>query len=294
MSQNPSTISSRHLFGQMILSSRPISWINTAFPFAAGYLASGGSLSWYFIVATLYFLIPYNFLVYIVNDVYDYESDIKNPRKNSIEGGILPPDTHNIMLGVTALLNVVFLGYLLIFSERAPAIILALVAVAAISYSWPPLRFKERPLLDSINSSIHFVGPLVFALALTGWNQSYWPYVMAFFLWGCASHAFGAVQDIVPDRQAGIISIATRFGARRTVVLSFWLYVLAGACIVLAGWPSIVMCLPLALYVAMVFPYRNLSDNESSRANAGWRRFLLLNQLSGFTATLLLIFSYLH
>ena len=40
-----------------------------------------------------------------------------------------------------------------------------------------------------------------------------------FFLWGAASHAFGAVQDVVADREAGIGSIATVIGARATVRL---------------------------------------------------------------------------
>ena len=35
-----------------------------------------------------------------------------------------------------------------------------------------------------------------------------------------ATHAFGAVQDVVPDREAGIASIATAFGARATVRLA--------------------------------------------------------------------------
>ena len=42
----------------------------------------------------------------------------------------------------------------------------------------------------------------------------------AYFLWGAASHAFGAVQDVVADREAGIGSVATVIGARATVRLS--------------------------------------------------------------------------
>jgi 4-hydroxybenzoate polyprenyltransferase len=57
--------------------SRPVSWPNTSYPFVIGYLLTLGMMpsEWQlvaFIVGTLYFIGPYNLLVYGVNDVYDY------------------------------------------------------------------------------------------------------------------------------------------------------------------------------------------------------------------------------
>lgn len=274
---------------KIVVSSRPISWINTAFPFAAGYLATGGSLNAYFFLATFYFLIPYNCLVYVVNDVYDYESDLRNPRKNSIEGGLLPPETHRFMLVATALFNAVSLVYLFMHGDLVSNIFLALIVFGAISYSMPPLRLKERPFLDSMNSSFHFVSPLVFAMLITGWQPIYWPFVLAFFFWGCASHAFGAVQDIQADRAAKIASIATYLGAANTVRLSLVLYVACMVLLVICGWPAVLVCLPMLGYVAMVLPYRDLTDKHAEKANKGWRKFLLLNQFTGFVVTLILI-----
>ena len=40
-------------------------------------------------------------------------------------------------------------------------------------------------------------------------------------------HAFGAVQDVVPDRAAGIASIATAFGAARTVRIALVAWIVA-------------------------------------------------------------------
>ena len=37
-----------------------------------------------------------------------------------------------------------------------------------VAYSAPVLRFKERPVLDSFTSAMHFVGPLLYALVLVG------------------------------------------------------------------------------------------------------------------------------
>ena len=45
-------------------------------------------------IGTLFFLIPYNVLMYGINDVFDYASDLANPRKGGIEGALLPRRLH--------------------------------------------------------------------------------------------------------------------------------------------------------------------------------------------------------
>ncbi|WP_323825079.1 UbiA family prenyltransferase, partial [Pseudomonas aeruginosa] len=81
------------------------------------------------------------------------------------------------------------------------------------------LRLKERPFADSVTSSIHFFSPAVYGLVLAGatWTWQLVAVLVAFVLWGIASHAFGAVQDVEADRAADISSIATARGARWTV-----------------------------------------------------------------------------
>ena len=83
---------------QIVLSSRPISWINTAFPFAAAYLLSTREIDLTLIIGTLYFLVPYNLAMYGINDVFDYASDLANPRKGGIEGALLSPRIHRATL----------------------------------------------------------------------------------------------------------------------------------------------------------------------------------------------------
>src|ERR1700712_248407 len=86
--------------------SRPVSWVNTAYPFAATYLVLGGGFTPLFFIGTLFFLIPYNLLMYGINDVFDYESDIRNPRKNSIEGAREQKAFHPVIVWSAILLNV--------------------------------------------------------------------------------------------------------------------------------------------------------------------------------------------
>ncbi|MDD9206864.1 UbiA family prenyltransferase, partial [Georgenia sp. 10Sc9-8] len=119
-----------------------------------------------------------------------------------------------------------------------------------------------------------------------------WAVLAAFFLWGAASHAFGAVQDIVADRRAGIGSLATVLGARTTVRLSLAAYVGAGLLLLPVPWPGPLASLLVLPYLGMVWPYRSVSDRDARRANHGWRQFLWLNYLVGFLVTMLLIWAW--
>ncbi len=276
----------------LLWSSRPVSWINTAFPFVAGYLATQGlHTTWVFWVAAFYFLIPYNILIYTVNDVYDYESDMLNPRKGGVEGAILPKTLHPFLLRSVVACNIPFLVAIAFGVPLYSGLLLALIVFDALAYSIPLTRFKEKPVVDSISSSFHFVSPLLFALSLTTWHSSYLPIVGAFFLWGMASHAFGAVQDIVPDRKANIHSIATYFGAKKTARLCASLYGLAIILAATTGLPGVIVGIASLPYLAITLPYINLTDKKSATANRGWRHFMKINQFVGFVVTVLLILS---
>jgi 4-hydroxybenzoate polyprenyltransferase len=279
---------------KLLYSSRPISWINTAYPFAAAYLATGGAVDALFLWSCFFFLIPYNVLIYVVNDVYDYASDSKNPRKNSIEGGLLAPELHRFMLLATACITSVSALPIILLTEPIELFTFTALVVGAVVYSAPPFRTKERAFLDSLTSSFHFVGPMLFAFILTGWRPEYTGYIFAFTLWGCASHMFGAVQDIKSDRQAGIRSIATALGATKTVRLSIVLYGLAALMVSTYGFPQTIVGAGLLLYILVTYPYRNIPDSKSSQTNHGWRQFLLINQIIGALITILIVWEFTH
>ena len=62
----------------LVLASRPLSWVNTAYPFAMAWLLATGRADAVFWVGVVFFLIPYNIAMYGINDVFDYESDLAN------------------------------------------------------------------------------------------------------------------------------------------------------------------------------------------------------------------------
>nr|WP_297428286.1 prenyltransferase [uncultured Actinotalea sp.] len=280
---------------ELTLSSRPLSWVNTAYPFAAAYVTSTREVDAALVIGTLFFLIPYNLLMYGINDVFDYESDLKNPRKGGVEGALLDTRLHRTTLLASTLLPVPFVAYLVAVGDPLSWAVLAFSLFAVVAYSAPRLRFKERPVLDSMTSSTHFVSPALygFVLAGEGISTAAWIVLAGFFLWGMASQAFGAVQDVVADRAAGIGSIATVLGARPTVWFAFALYAVGGLLMLALPWPGPLAAVLVLPYLGIVWQFRGITDATAETANKGWRQFLGANYAVGFLVTMLLIWSAL-
>ncbi|GAA2011812.1 prenyltransferase [Brevibacterium samyangense] len=320
---------------ELLLASRPISWVNTAFPFGAAYLLAGAPVDLVFVLGCLFFLVPYNLAMYGINDVFDYESDLRNPRKGGVEGGLVSREVaavvHPRILWASAAICLPFVLFLLVVGSWVSNAILVLALFAVVAYSVRGLRFKEIPVLDSLTSSTHFSAPAWLGVALAAADgrsedladvatsgavtvlghgaaealptPAGWLVLLAFFLWGCAAHAFGAVQDVLPDRAGGLRSIATAFGARATVRLSTMTFVVAGVVLVagglfgpggvfgggFAGWPVAVAGLLAVPYVWNTGRFWNVTDDTSAGTNRGWKLFIRLNYVVGFLATLLMI-----
>lgn len=276
---------------QLFVASRPVSWINTAYPFAAAYLLTAREIDATWLIGTLFFLIPYNLAMYGINDVFDYESDLRNPRKGGAHGAVLDRRWHAFTLWAAGISCAPFVVYLLIVGSPLASAVLVASLFFVVFYSAPPLRLKERPFADSVTSSIHFFSPAVYGLVLAGavWTWQLVLVIVAFALWGIASHAFGAVQDVVADREAGISSIATVRGARWTVRFALACYAAAGVVMLFTAWPGPLAAVVVIPYLVAVWPFRNVTDETCGEVTRGWRLFLWLNQLAGFLVTLLLI-----
>lgn len=275
----------------LFVSSRPLSWVNTAFPFAAAYFLTTRQIDLTFVLGTLFFLIPYNLAMYGINDVFDYESDLRNPRKGGVEGALLDTRMHRPTLIASVVTTVPFVVYLVIVGSPLSWLVLAISLFAVVAYSAKGLRFKEKPFLDSITSSTHFVSPAVYGLVLAGavFTPPLWAILGAFFLWGIASHAFGAVQDVIADREGGISSIATVIGGKATVRFAVIAYLLGGVLLLFSAWPGPLAAILVLPYAAVCAPFWNVADAQAETANRGWRRFLLLNFITGFFVTMLMI-----
>ena len=274
----------------LVVSSRPLSWVNTAFPFGLTYYLFVGQFDALFVVGTLFFLIPYNVLMYGINDVFDYESDLRNPRKGGVEGALLGPELHRPMVLLSTLLPMPFLVPLILWGSLLSTGVLALALFFVVAYSAKNFRFKEIPFVDSVTSSLHFVMPAVFAMALVGAELTGLSLTLlaSFFFWGMASHAFGAVQDVVADREAGVGSIATAIGAKGTVRFAVVLYLVAGLVVLVTPWPLPLIAPVALLYVGALAPWWSVSDQDAWKANRSWKWFLGLNFVAGAVVVLVL------
>ena len=213
--------------------SRPVLWINTIGPAVVGVWLAGDLWRWEALPLLLWLTLPFNLLIYGVNDVFDQETDAKNPRKGTLEGArISPSEVRPIALGVL-LTNTPFLLYFLLFYPWDANLWLLLYAVLFVGYSAPPLRFKAKPYLDSLSNAA-YAFPLVFVPLALG-EGVLWPAALGLMAWSAAKHTFDAVQDINEDRNAGIRTTAVRLGARGVVVWSGAWWALATVCFALVN-----------------------------------------------------------
>ena len=211
--------------------SRPRFWLYEAATF--GLVGTVGALqglsffsNWHYWVFALYFLIPANILIYGINDIFDYETDKLNPKKgdNAYEA-LVGPEKSRALWKWIILTNVPFF----FFVPLTTPLILSFVAFVffASMYSAYPIRAKIRPVLDSLFSAGHYVATGVFGYYLAGGAQFPVVGVIAGILWAVAMHAYSAVPDIKADFQAGLRTIAIMIGARSTIYLCWFLYLLA-------------------------------------------------------------------
>lgn len=252
--------------------SRPVLWVNTIGTTVIAMWLSGYLWTWEIVPILIWVTFPFNLLIYGVNDIYDQDTDADNDRKGGYGGAkIKPSETKMIGWGVI-LTNVPFLVY---FAATLPVAAVAWMALYAFSfwqYSATPLRFKGRPILDSL-SNADYAFPLVFVPFALG-VQPVWAAAIGLMTWSMAKHVYDAIQDIDEDREAGIRTTAVAFGVRGSLVWSgFWWVVstvlfawvnipVAVVNAVLAGWlifaqwrqPTVERARSLYRY-SVAFPY---------------------------------------
>jgi 4-hydroxybenzoate polyprenyltransferase len=259
--------------------SRPRFWLYVFGPYLIGLSAAASDkndfLAFEVLYFGLYFILPANLLIYGINDIFDFETDRRNPKKAEYEM-LVRPESHRGLVRVILLLNVPFiLAAVLLAPNALPS--LAAFLFFSVFYSAPPIRAKTIPIVDSA-FNILYVFPAAFAYQmLTG---SFMPLIIfiASGLWTMAMHAYSAIPDIEVDRDAGVSTIATLLG--KTGTLAFCLAAYASAAALAwkyLGYFSIALG---TVYAAMIFISWISSDNEGIFSI--YRRFPIVNAVIGF------------
>lgn len=228
----------------------------------------------------LYFLLPANLLIYGINDLFDYETDILNAKKQGYEAVLAPSlwsSTWSWILALNAPF-VIMAPWLL-----PPTAVLALLAFLffGLGYSVPPLRAKTKPFLDAF-FNILYVFPALVSFGFVGLPPLV--LVIAGTCWCMAMHAFSAVPDIKADTAAGIATVATVLGKTKTITFCLFLYLLSGAL-------SFQYLGLLAVALGSAYALLMLASLKSDEAKLFkiYKLFPFVNLTAGFLLTLKII-----
>ncbi len=104
-----------------------------------------------------------------LNDIYDYESDRRSRRRRTVWGAVVDDAERPLVwCAALAMVPLVLLSGTATGNQYNVAAVTCLVLVAWL-YSVPPVRFKERPPLDSLANGLgYFLLPLVMGYSLGG------------------------------------------------------------------------------------------------------------------------------
>src|SRR5215208_241336 len=109
-----------YILGSVILRllyiSRPVLWINTVGPATIGMWLTGDLFVWAALPVLLWLTLPFNLLIYGVNDVFDQETDAMNPRKGTMEGARIDRSEVRPVVLVVVFTNAPFLIYAFLFA----------------------------------------------------------------------------------------------------------------------------------------------------------------------------------
>lgn len=269
--------------GRLVHISRPVLWINTIGTGVVGVWLTGALMDARALPVLLWLTLPFNLLIYGVNDIYDQETDAANPRKGSLEGARIDPSEVRLIAWAVAAVNLPFLVYFALALPLAANLAIALYALVFVYYSAPPLRFKARPFLDSLSNAAYALPLVVVPLALG--VAPVWPAAVGLMTWSVAKHAFDAVQDIVEDREAGITTTAVLLGPRGTALWSGAWWVLSA---VLFAQVSVPVAL-VSVVIAGVLVVRLLRDPTPANGHRLYPLSVAYPYVAGTFAGVLLV-----
>lgn len=213
---------SKNLIFKFFKISRPRFWFYLAGPFLLGFVSSADSvyefLTARFWLLFLYFLLPANFMLYGINDLFDTDTDILNSKKINFENKAVGLEKSLTKVGVVISLLFVLVPLLLLNSKSL--ILFLLFLFLSVFYSAVPFRFKSRPVLDFMSNVLYMLPGLIIFYDKTGALPNIFVILSASF-WIFAMHLLSAVPDIEPDFKAGVKTSAVYFGAQKSLWICF-------------------------------------------------------------------------
>jgi 4-hydroxybenzoate polyprenyltransferase len=234
---------------RLVTISRPVLWVNTVGTTALAMWLAGDLWRWDVVPFLLWATLPFNLLIYGVNDIFDQDTDALNTRKGGLEGARIAASESRLILAAIALTNVPFIVY---FCVTLPLDSLAWVLayiVIFVQYSAPPLRFKAKFYLDALSNAA-YAFPLVF-IPLAWGEAPVWGAAIGLMAWSIAKHTFDAVQDIDEDRASGIVTTAVKEGPHRAALWSAIWWGMSTVCFAFVNIPVAIVNAAIAGWLLM-------------------------------------------
>ncbi|MGC8863458.1 MAG: prenyltransferase [Armatimonadota bacterium] len=233
----------------------------------------------------VFFLFPANLMLYGLNDLFDTETDSRNPKKGSVEHKLRHSE-HNVAVIAVAAALLTAIVVAAVQHTREASITMTVFTALAVFYSAPPIRFKARPILDSASNVLYALPGFLGYIQAGGSSVPAGAVVVA-GLWTAAMHLFSAIPDIESDRSAAVHTTATLLGFRKSLAACAILWTAFAATVVLQAslWPWSL--------AAVIYPGIGLTLlflNRDAIYRFYWR-FPLINAGSGMFAFFVLALS---
>lgn len=195
-----------------------------------------------------------NFFLYGINDYFDRDTDLLNPKKKTHEHLLENTEYRRVLVGS----GIVFVCALYIFfqlTQPLAKVFFTLFVALSFWYSAPPFRFKARPVWDAYSNVLYALPGFVAYTELTG----LFPHVsviLAALCWTAALHTFSAIPDRKSDAQVGIQTTAVLLGHHKALLFvgANWL-IAAVLFLYVLGWVgSIFFAYPLLVFMLRAAP----------------------------------------
>jgi len=264
---------------EIVLLSRPRFWMYVLGTFLVGVISSGNlflydSTTTFLLVAFgVFFTVPANALIYGINDIYDYQTDIHNEKKIQYES-VLSLEKHKSLWLVIGVLLIPFLPLFFMVNSFSKLALLVFL-FTGVFYSAMPIRAKSKPPLDVLFSAIIYVSPALVGFLITGNTNIEWLAVLGALIWAFGMQTYSAVPDIEADEKAGVRTLATALGKKNALWFCLCAYVISTTIgFYFIGYISLLFGL---IYAAIVL----LSINDTTKLFKYYTYFPLVNVITG-------------
>lgn len=191
--------------------------------------------------------------VLAVNDAYDLNGDLRNPRKagSPLTSGRISPRTALLISAAASVLAVAVATAVSVLFAVGTAVVLAI----GWAYSAPPPRLKTRPVADvAVNAvALGAIGQLAGWTAVRPLDGFPWAMAALGTLVGAALYIPTTLADLEADREIGYTTVAVWLGAKRAYAVGLTAWVAAAVLsVVLAAADEVIPRSMLALEVVMV------------------------------------------